>query len=99
MADVEQNLAVWESWDWSRQGDEWSAPWGGTPALWHGALLPRIHSFVPAGTILEIAPRDGRWAQYLKDLLDPLLIVGLTPGCIHPPPRRLLGAPNNEEHP
>jgi len=77
MADVEQNLAVWESWDWSQQGDEWSASWGGTPALWHGALLPRIHSFVPTGTILEIAPGYGRWTQYLKDLCERLLVVDL----------------------
>jgi SAM-dependent methyltransferase len=82
MADVEQNLAVWENWDWSQQGDEWSAAWGGTPALWHGALLPRIHDFVPTGTILEIAPGYGRWTQYLKDLCERLVVVDLAPQCI-----------------
>jgi SAM-dependent methyltransferase len=82
MAGVEQNLEVWERWDWSQQGDEWSASWGGTPALWHGALLPRIHTFVPTGTILEIAPGYGRWTQYLKDLCERLIVVDLAPQCI-----------------
>ena len=82
MADVEKNLAVWENWDWSQEGEEWSASWGGTSALWHGTLLPRIKRFVPAGTILEIAPGYGRWTQYLQSLSDQLVIVDLTENCI-----------------
>jgi SAM-dependent methyltransferase len=82
MPDVEQNLAIWESWDWSQEGDEWSAWWGGTPALWYGALLPRIHAFVPTQAILEIAPGYGRWTQYLKDLSERLILVDLAEQCI-----------------
>jgi SAM-dependent methyltransferase len=82
MANVEQNLDVWNRWDWSHQGDEWSAWWGGTEAMWYGALLPRIHSFVPAGRVLEIAPGFGRWTQYLKDRCDSLTVVDLTEQCI-----------------
>jgi SAM-dependent methyltransferase len=97
--EVDRNLANWSSaWDWSQQGDEWSAPWGGTPALWHGALLPRIHSFVPAGTILEIAPGYGRWTQYLKDLCERLVIVDLTQGCIDHCRERFAEAANIEYH-
>ena len=82
MANIETNEAVWESWDWSQRGDEWSGWWGGTEAMWYGALLPRIHSFVPTGTILEIAPGHGRWTQYLKDVCDELVLVDLAPRCI-----------------
>lgn len=71
-----------EDWDWSTAGEEWSAWWGGTPALWYGALLPRIHEYVPARTILEIAPGFGRWTQYLKDLGDRLILVDLAEKCI-----------------
>ncbi len=98
MPDVEQNLANWERWDWSRQGDEWSAWWGGTPALWYGALLPRIHSFVPTGTILEIAPGYGRWTQYLKDLGERLIVVDMTEQCIERCRTRFSEAPNIEYH-
>jgi SAM-dependent methyltransferase len=99
MPEVERNLANWSSgWDWSQQGDEWSAPWGGTPALWYGAILPRIHAFVPTGTILEIAPGYGRWTQYLKDLCDRLVIVDLTAGCIDHCRRRFASDDNIEYH-
>lgn len=99
MAGVEQNLSVWETgWDWSTAGDEWSAWWGGTPALWHGALLPRIHGFVPAETILEIAPGFGRWTQYLKGLCDQLVVVDLAERCIEGCRQRFAGSANIEYH-
>ena len=83
MADVEQQVSVWDSeLDWSQGGEEWSRWWGGTPALWHGALLPRIHAHVPAPTVLEIAPGFGRWTQYLKDLSERLIVVDIAERCI-----------------
>jgi SAM-dependent methyltransferase len=99
MPDVDENLANWSSgWDWSQRGDEWSAWWGGTPALWHFALLPRIHPFVPTSTILEIAPGFGRWTQYLKDLAERLVVVDLTEECIEACRRRFADATNIEYH-
>jgi SAM-dependent methyltransferase len=99
MPEVDQNLANWTSeWDWSQQGDEWSRAWGDTAALWHGALLPRIHTFVPTGTILEIAPGYGRWTQYLKDLCRRLVIVDLTENCIENCRRRFADSSNIEYH-
>jgi SAM-dependent methyltransferase len=99
MADVETNLAVWErQWDWSRAGEEWSDSWGGTPALWFGVLLPRIHAFVPTGTILEIAPGYGRWTHYLKDLCERLVVVDLAERCIAHCRERFADARNIEYH-
>jgi len=81
--DIEANLTTWEgSWDWSAEGEEWSAQWGGTHPMWLSAIRPRLQSFVPTGTILEIAPGYGRWTQYLKDLADRLILVDLSPGCV-----------------
>lgn len=99
MPELEHNHAIWSAdWDWSTEGDEWSVWWGGTPALWYGALLPRIHSFVPAGTILEIAPGYGRWTQYLKDLAGELVIVDLTERCIDHCRERFASAHNIAYH-
>jgi SAM-dependent methyltransferase len=96
---VEQNLEMWDrAWDWPEQGDEWSAWWGGTPALWHGALLPRIHTFVPTQTILEIAPGYGRCTQYLKDLCNRLIVVDLSERCIDHCRDRFSDAGNIEYH-
>jgi SAM-dependent methyltransferase len=98
MADVDTNLEIWNTWDWSRSGEEWSDWWGDTDSLWHGALLPRIHAFIPAGTILEIAPGYGRWTQYLKNACDRLAIVDLTESCIEHCRRRFADASHIEYH-
>lgn len=99
MPDVDENLTNWTSgWEWPEQGDEWSAWWGGTDALWHGALLPRIHAWVPTGTVLEIAPGFGRWTAYLKDLAERLVIVDLTERCIDHCRERFAGSDNIDYH-
>jgi SAM-dependent methyltransferase len=83
MPTLDENLHNWTAdWDWSQRGDEWSRWWGDTPALWYGALLPRLHAMLPAESILEIAPGYGRWTEYLKDLTEHLVIVDLTEKCI-----------------
>lgn len=99
MADVEANARVWErSWDWSGLGEEWSSWWGGTPAMWYGALLPRLHAFLPASTILEIGPGYGRWTGYLKDLCERLVVVDLAERCIEHCRQRFADAANIQYH-
>jgi SAM-dependent methyltransferase len=99
VADVETNLEIWNgSWDWSARGDEWSEWWGGTPALWQATVLPRIHAFLPTGTILEIGPGFGRWTQYLKDACDRLVIVDLAERCIEHCRERFADETNIEYH-
>jgi 2-polyprenyl-3-methyl-5-hydroxy-6-metoxy-1,4-benzoquinol methylase len=99
MPEVHENLENWErAWDWSAHGEEWSRSWGGTPALWFAAILPRIHAWVPAASILEIAPGHGRWTQYLKDLTEHLVIVDLTESCIEHCRQRFADATNIEFH-
>lgn len=83
MADLQENLEAWGAdYDWSRRGDEWSESWGDTQTEWWGSIVPRIRSFVPAATILEIAPGYGRWTQFLRQLCGRLIIVDLAERCI-----------------
>jgi ubiquinone/menaquinone biosynthesis C-methylase UbiE len=83
MPTADDNKSVWgSSYDWSEAGDEWSRAWGTAAMQWHGTLLPRIRSFLPAGTILEIAPGFGRWTQYLKEQCSNLFVVDLSEKCI-----------------
>ena len=97
MPDIEENREIWtQVWDWSAEGDEWSAWWGGTRAMWFGALLPRLHAFVPTGTILEIAPGYGRWTQHLAGLCDRLIGVDLSENCVEHCRQRFAGAPHVE---
>jgi ubiquinone/menaquinone biosynthesis C-methylase UbiE len=68
--------------DWPHEGDEWSQSWGGPEPQWFCSIYPRIHTFVPAPTILEIAPGFGRWTQFLRNYCQQLIVVDLTPACI-----------------
>ena len=83
MPTVEQNLQMWDAeYVWTKEGEEWSSTWGGSESQWFGAIFPRIQSFVPAGTILELAPGFGRWTNYLKNCCERLIIVDLSESCI-----------------
>jgi len=95
MASLELNTEVWdETYSWPEHGDEWSEPFGNTDALWWFVLYPRLHRFVPAGTILEIAPGHGRWTQYLRHLCRSLVIVDLSKNCIDSCKQRFRDASN-----
>jgi 2-polyprenyl-3-methyl-5-hydroxy-6-metoxy-1,4-benzoquinol methylase len=83
MPTIEENQQSWDkSYAWEQQGDEWSSAWGGAEAQWVGAILPRIHAFLPTATILEIAPGFGRWTNYLRTYCDRLIVVDLSEKCI-----------------
>src|SRR5262249_17939159 len=83
MATVEQNRSAWnETYSWEKRGEEWSEVWGGSESQWFGAIYPRLHRFIPTGTILEIAPGFGRWTHYLKNHCNKLFVVDLNERCI-----------------
>lgn len=99
MPTVDENKQWWdEGYPWQQGGDEWSRAWGGVDMQWHAAILPRIHAFVPTGTILEIAPGYGRWTQYLKDLCNQLTVVDLSANAIEQCRQRFANASNIDYH-
>jgi SAM-dependent methyltransferase len=82
MPSIEENINKWsDGYDWSLAGDEWSKTWGGASAQWYGSIYPRIHIFLPTGSVLEIAPGHGRWTQFLLDNCDSLVGVDVTSSC------------------
>lgn len=91
MATVGENESFWAQYDWSRAGEEWSEGWGGSHAQWFGVILPRISRFLPAGSILEIAPGHGRWTSFLREHCDRLSIVDLDAACIEACRERFAG--------
>jgi SAM-dependent methyltransferase len=83
MPTLRENKATWDgSYRWTHRGDEWSAAWGGPAMQWHGAILPRIHAFLPAPAIVEIACGYGRWTQFLQAQCAQLAVVDLSEECI-----------------
>lgn len=91
---VEQNR-IWGSADrWDNHVVDWSGGFGGPDAQWYGTLLPRVHPFLPASTILEIACGHGRWTHYLKDHAERLIAVDLNQECIDACRNRFAGQEN-----
>lgn len=83
MPDLDAIRRTWNAaTGWQAGGDEWSGPWGGTDSLWWGTLMPRIHGFVPAGTLLELGPGMGRWSVYLRGLCDRLILIDVSEHCV-----------------
>jgi SAM-dependent methyltransferase len=72
-----EELCIWPDTD-----DVDSAAWGTSTAEWYCTVLPRIHEFVPTGTILEIGPGNGRWTHFLRALCKRLIVVDLSRKCI-----------------
>ena len=99
MPSVETNKAVWrDEYTWPQRGDEWSAPWGNAATQWHCVILPRIHAFLPAHTVLEIAPGYGRWTQFLQPEAQHLIAVDLSESCIEACKSRFADATNISYH-
>ena len=95
MPTIEENRAAWgEKYGWSDAVEEWSADWGGPSMQWYGSILPRIHAFVPTGSILEIACGFGRWTHFLKDLCRRLIAVDLAERCIQACRARFADSPH-----
>ncbi len=69
-------------YDWKGGGEEWSEPWGNSSAQWFGSIFPRIQEWLPANTILEIAPGFGRWTHYLLEHCAHIVLVDLSQDCI-----------------
>lgn len=83
MPTIEQNYSAWNSsYLWTKAGDEWSDPWGSARNQWYTLLLPRIHHYLPARHILEIAPGHGRWTQFLLQHTESLSVIDLSENCI-----------------
>ncbi|SOE82109.1 Methyltransferase domain-containing protein [Caballeronia arationis] len=83
MSNVQFNSQYWDGlYDWQGAGEEWSWLWGGSRAQWLGSLYPRISGFLPAKSVLEIAPGFGRWTQFLLSACDKYQGVDLSQECV-----------------
>lgn len=83
MPSIDENVTAWgESYDWLKDGDEWSAAWGGVIYQWFGVIYPRIHQYLAGGTILEIAPGHGRWTKFLASQGQYYIGVDVSESCV-----------------
>ena len=59
-----------------------SDAWGSSVAQWFGTIYPRIHKYLPAKRILEIAPGFGRWTRFLIPSCDEFSGIDLSLKCV-----------------
>lgn len=76
---VQRNYQMWEHYDWSRDGEEWTLG-----AEWKQSFIEDVmrRYIEPRTSVLEIGPGAGRWSEPLQKLADRLVLVDLSPRCI-----------------
>jgi ubiquinone/menaquinone biosynthesis C-methylase UbiE len=87
------NKLIWESWDWTAMGEEWTPS-----AEWKESVQRRIlNKYMPArGTLVEIGPGGGRWTEPLLELADRLIAVDISAECLRVCAERFRDARNVE---
>lgn len=90
----DENRAIWQSWDWSRRGEEWDDT--AQPEEWRASLIE--HVLLPnlgaGGAVLEIGPGAGRWSQVLQQNADHLVLVDVAERVLDLCRERFAGATN-----
>lgn len=81
MPSIDENLNSWDK-DWGHDGTEWSSAWGTNEAMWRHSVHSRIGRFLPASSILEIAPGRGRMTQYLLPQCKSYVGIDLAAECV-----------------
>lgn len=85
------NRAIWNSWDWSAKGEEWSP----SPE-WKASVIGRIMRphIRRGGDILEIGPGGGRWTEELADGARSLLGIDISEAAVENCRQRFKGLAN-----
>tara|TARA_Y100000310_G_scaffold274205_2_gene290070 strand:+ start:11807 stop:12436 length:630 start_codon:yes stop_codon:yes gene_type:complete len=76
---IERNTEVWQNWDWSLHGEEWTPSYAWKQHIIDRLIIPYMKE---GGVILEIGPGGGRWTEELISLADTLILVDLCEACI-----------------
>lgn len=93
MGTIDDNKHFYDNYDWQHGGEEWASRWGGSDVQWYGTILSRIHTFLPAPTILEIGAGHGRLSRYLAGYCERLILVDMTEACVASCRRRFADDP------
>jgi cyclopropane fatty-acyl-phospholipid synthase-like methyltransferase len=96
---VEDNRHIWNCYDWSQKGEEWTRK-AKNPEQWLKILLDNVlYKYMDQGKeILEIGPGAGRWTEYLQPIAKRLVLVDIAPKCIALCKQRFAGRDSNIEY-
>jgi cyclopropane fatty-acyl-phospholipid synthase-like methyltransferase len=85
---MEENRQLWDHYDWSQSGEEWTndvADYRGLdPAAWKQSLIEEVMKrYVARGsTVLEIGPGAGRWTEHLLAIAGVVHAADISKRCL-----------------
>lgn len=95
VSSAELNQQIWNQWDWSQQGEEWTP----SPAWKQSVVTHVMHRWLSPDTrLLEIGPGAGRWTEFLQAMARELVIVDVAEACIQQCRARFRGLPHLRYH-
>jgi SAM-dependent methyltransferase len=98
---VSENLRLWDEWDWSQSGAEWTEVarrHGLDPQTWKTAIVDGLmrKQIAEGATALEIGPGAGRWTAHLQEMCERLIAADISPRCLDICKQRFEGCENVE---
>ena len=85
------NKVIWESWDWSGKGDEWTI----SPEWKASVVRNFIDPFYrDCNTILEIGPGGGRWTEFLIPKGKEFVGIDISETCVSECRKRFVASSN-----
>ena len=73
------NRQIWDSWNWSAGGEEWTPNEDWKESLVSTILIPNV----PDGSrVLEIGPGGGRWTEHLLQRSSKFVGIDIAAACI-----------------
>jgi SAM-dependent methyltransferase len=91
MNSVAMNKVIWENWDWSGKGEEWSPSAEWKQSVIRTLLIPNV----PEGSaIVEIGPGGGRWTGELQGRAGRLTGIDLSDAAVRECQKRFAGCAN-----
>ncbi len=93
MNSVAINKVIWEQWDWSGKGEEWSPSSDWKQSVVRTLLAPNI---AEGSAVVEIGPGGGRWTGDLQARAGKLIGIDISEACIRECQRRFAGCENVE---
>ena len=87
------NRIIWNNWDWSGKGEEW------TPSTeWKQSVIARLlqPNIAQGATVVEIGPGGGRWTGELLRRASKLIGIDISEACVAECCKRFADAGNAE---
>jgi ubiquinone/menaquinone biosynthesis C-methylase UbiE len=93
MNSPQMNKFIWDHWDWSAKGEEWSM----SPEWKHSVVRTLLIPNVPEGAVaVEIGPGAGRWTEDLIRRTRKLTAIDISETCVKECRERFASAANAE---